>query len=209
MWRENAAAGVSKKTQPSAQPVAIAKPSAAVGARSSGTGVAPVQRVFRGDHKNAIKPLLEKAIAVEKIPAAESPVSEASGESPAVVDPPSITASLPKKDVGVLSGILNAPENLASPALATSEGVTPARLEHRVEPIYPGDAKRLHIEGPVVLRATIDEKGSIQSLDVVKGSPLLAKAAVEAVRKWRYRPSELNHRFVPSTTDITVVFHLK
>jgi TonB family protein len=78
-----------------------------------------------------------------------------------------------------------------------------------VEPVYPADAKRLRIEGPVVLRATIDETGSVKSVGLVNGNPLLANAALTAVRQWHYMPSELNHHAMASTTDITIIFRLQ
>jgi TonB family protein len=60
-----------------------------------------------------------------------------------------------------------------------------------------------------VLRAAIDEAGNVKSVGVVNGNPILANAAMAAVRQWRYAPSELNHRPAASTTDVTIVFHLQ
>jgi TonB family protein len=59
-----------------------------------------------------------------------------------------------------------------------------------------------------MLHVTIDEQGTVQSIAFVKGSPILARAAMAAVRQWRYQPSQFNHHSTASTTDVTVVFRL-
>lgn len=108
-----------------------------------------------------------------------------------------------------LAGMLSAPTNLPALGLRVSQGAIPPKLERRVEPVYPAQAKAMRIEGPVVLRAEVNQDGTVGKVEVLKGSPLLAQAAMSAVRQWRYRPSELNHRPVASTTDVTVMFRLQ
>jgi protein TonB len=78
-----------------------------------------------------------------------------------------------------------------------------ALLINRVEPIYPAIAKLSRTSGAVVLNAVIAADGTIQKLRVVTGSPLLAGAAVAAVREWRYRPTLLNGQPVEVETLIT------
>jgi protein TonB len=58
----------------------------------------------------------------------------------------------------------------------------------------------------VQLHAVIAKDGSIQSLSVTKGNPLLSQAALDAVRQWRYRPYMLNDEAVEVETFITVNF---
>jgi protein TonB len=87
-------------------------------------------------------------------------------------------------------------------------GVMEAMLVNRVEPIYPTAAKNMHVSGSVVISALIASNGSIQSLKVVSGSPLLASAALTAVREWRYKPTLLNGTPVQVETLITVNFIL-
>jgi protein TonB len=86
--------------------------------------------------------------------------------------------------------------------------VMEAMLVNRVEPIYPTAAKNMHVSGSVVISALIAADGSIQSLKVVSGSPLLAGAALTAVREWRYKPTLLNGEPVQVETLITVNFVL-
>lgn len=61
-------------------------------------------------------------------------------------------------------------------------------LIERVEPIYPQEAKRKHLEDSVEMRITIAKDGSVKEVKVKRGSPLLAEAARQAVSQWRYEP---------------------
>lgn len=79
-------------------------------------------------------------------------------------------------------------------------------LIYKVEPQYPSMARRLHIEGSVVIEAWISREGLIERAEVESGHPLLVHAALDAVRQWRYRPYYLNHEPVEVQTQITVNF---
>ena len=79
-------------------------------------------------------------------------------------------------------------------------------LLRRVEPVYPRPAILAGIRGEVRLHAIIAKDGTIQSLTVISGHPLLVAAAVDAVRQWHYRPYLLNHEPVEVETFITVNF---
>jgi periplasmic protein TonB len=81
-------------------------------------------------------------------------------------------------------------------------------LIDRVQPSYPSIAKAAHIQGSVVLRAVISREGTIQNLQVISGHPMLVRAAMEAVKQWRYRPYVLNDQPVEVETQITVNFVL-
>jgi periplasmic protein TonB len=84
--------------------------------------------------------------------------------------------------------------------------LTPGALVYRVEPVYPRPAAITLTRGVVRLHAIIGTDGTIQSLKVIEGPPLLIDAAREAVRQWRYRPYILNGRPVEVETIITVNF---
>jgi protein TonB len=90
-----------------------------------------------------------------------------------------------------------------------SEGVLEARLISRIEPQYPSLAIQTKTEGTVRLHAIISREGRITSLDVLSGHPFLVKAALDAVREWRYRPTMLNGEPVEVETSITVIFRLR
>ena len=122
--------------------------------------------------------------------------------------PSAAKASLPA--VGNSSPIQNA-VNTEGVAAAESAAISPPAtsfLLQRVEPEYPEDARQRHIEGPVVLKVLVGTDGAVQELKVVSGDPLLAKAATDAVRRWRFQPHHLDNRLVEFETRITVNFAL-
>lgn len=82
-----------------------------------------------------------------------------------------------------------------------------AQLVRKVEPVYPHIAVAAGISGTVKLHALIGTDGAVEDLNVVSGHPLLAQAALDAVRQWRYRPYVLNGHPIEVETFITVVFH--
>jgi periplasmic protein TonB len=79
---------------------------------------------------------------------------------------------------------------------------------YRLQPIYPSLARQARVQGAVELRAIISRTGTIENLVVVRGHPMLATAAIEAVRQWRYRPYLLNNEPIEVETEITVNFVL-
>jgi len=114
---------------------------------------------------------------------------------------------------GVMGGILNS-ANTAIPKVATpqrvrvSTGVATGLLIKKVTPNYPQLAKQARIQGTVVLTAEISKEGTIQNLQLVSGHPMLAPAAIEAVRQWRYKPYLLNGEPVAVETTVQVNFSL-
>ncbi len=90
-----------------------------------------------------------------------------------------------------------------------SEGVQQAFLTQRVQPVYPPLAVQMRLEGTVQLHAIIGRDGAVTAVEVLSGHSILAQAALEAVRQWRYRPTLLNGRPVEVETYITVIFQLQ
>ncbi|HWX56814.1 MAG TPA: energy transducer TonB [Verrucomicrobiae bacterium] len=84
--------------------------------------------------------------------------------------------------------------------------IDPGQLLNQVVPTYPAIASRINLQGEVKLHAIIARDGTIQSLSVISGHPWLARAALEAVQQWRYRPYVLNGEPVEVDTYITVNF---
>ena len=74
---------------------------------------------------------------------------------------------------------------------------------------YPIIAKETGTQGTVVMQATISQSGTIENLRVVSGPAMLQRAALDAVKEWRYRPYLLNGEPVEVETTINVVFKLK
>lgn len=121
---------------------------------------------------------------------------------------------------GVIGGIISSSSSLAAvPSLSkpvvptvqrvhVSQGVTKGLLISRIEPTYPPLAQQARIQGVVVLTSTIDKEGNVQQLQLVSGHPLLASAAIAAVKQWRYKPFLLNGQPVEVETTVTVNFHV-
>ncbi len=113
---------------------------------------------------------------------------------------------------GVLGGILgNAPvvPKVATPQrVRVSQGVTQGLLIRKIQPTYPPLARQARIQGSVLLQAEISKEGTIENLRLISGHPMLAPAAIEAVKQWRYKPYILNGEPVEVETQITVNFTL-
>jgi periplasmic protein TonB len=114
---------------------------------------------------------------------------------------------------GVIGGIISSTP-VAVPKVATpqrvrvSQGVSAGLLVRRVNPTYPPLARQARIQGQVVLRAVISKDGSIENLTLVSGHPMLAPAAIEAVKQWKYKPYLLNGEPVEVDTEVLVNFTL-
>jgi protein TonB len=108
-------------------------------------------------------------------------------------------------DVKVLDSALSVQARV--PFMA-SQGVSGGSLERKVQPIYPAEARSARLQGPVVLQVVIDEVGEVRDLRTVSGDAVLARAAIDAVRQWRYQPYLLNGQPVKMPIQITVNFTL-
>ncbi len=96
----------------------------------------------------------------------------------------------------------------AGQRVRVSQGIAQGLLVSKVQPTYPPEARNARIQGTVVLHAVISKAGDVESLELVSGHPMLAPAAIEAVKQWKYRPYLLNGNAVEVDTQITVNFTL-
>ena len=114
---------------------------------------------------------------------------------------------------GVIGGIISSTP-VAVPKVATpqrvrvSQGVSTGLLIRKVNPTYPPLARQARIQGTVVLHAVISKDGSIENLTLVSGHPMLAPAAIDAVKQWKYKPYLLNGEPVEVDTEVLVNFTL-
>ncbi len=114
---------------------------------------------------------------------------------------------------GVIGSVLSSTP-VAVPKIATpqrvrvSSGVSSGLLIRKVSPSYPPLARQARIQGTVVLQAQISKDGSIQNLQLISGHPMLAPAAIEAVKQWKYKPYLLNGEPVEVETQVQVNFTL-
>lgn len=81
-------------------------------------------------------------------------------------------------------------------------------LIHKVVPVYPSIGIAMHQQGTVILAATISKNGTIENLRAVSGPAILQQAAIDAVKRWAYRPYLLNGEPVAVETTINVIFSL-
>jgi protein TonB len=86
--------------------------------------------------------------------------------------------------------------------------VMSALLTKKTPPKYPREAREKGIAGTVRLHVIISKEGKVQQCEVVSGDEILAKSAVEAVRKWEYHPTLLNGERVEVDSTVDVIFSL-
>lgn len=82
-------------------------------------------------------------------------------------------------------------------------------LTKQTQPNYPEVARKQHIEGTVLLQVRISREGTVCDAALISGHPLLAPAAIEAVKQWRYKPYLLNGQAVEVETQALINFALK
>ena len=165
---------------------------------------------------------VDKTMATKKANFGKSSSGNASAFFPPIpspLPPPSVAAggSTGGVSIGQMGGVLGAilssqpvaaPNGAAPQRVRVTGGVSQGLLLKKVEPIYPPLARQALIQGTVVLRALISKDGSIESLTVVSGHPMLAPAAIDAVKQWQYKPYILNGLAVQVETEILVNFQL-
>ncbi len=152
--------------------------------------------------KTAPAPILVKSGAPAKTRQAQPP----SQTEDVSAQPPSALGIVSPSE-GSLSGVLAA--NAAKPTLARvriSQGVSQGLLIKQVPPKYPSNAIAMRAQGEVRIEATVDKEGRVVNPKVVSGPALLAPAALDAVRQWRYKPYYLDGQPVEIQTQITIKF---
>jgi periplasmic protein TonB len=116
---------------------------------------------------------------------------------------------------GVIGGVIGGVGGAPPPPKPVQQGrikqggnVQAAKLVNKVQPNYPPLARQTRISGTVRLHAIIAKNGTVEQLEVMSGHPLLVQAALDAVRQWRYQPTQLNGEAVEVDTTIDVIFSL-
>ncbi len=77
-----------------------------------------------------------------------------------------------------------------------------------VPPHYPKEAREQDIQGSVLMNVIITKDGDVAKCDLASGHPALAQAAIDAVKRWKYRPYLLNGEPVEIETQVKVNFTL-
>jgi TonB family protein len=88
------------------------------------------------------------------------------------------------------------------PPAFSENGARPPRLISSVPPEFPQAAKEAHVQGTVVLSATVDKSGTVRDVKAVSGHPLLVQAAIDAVKQWVYQPALVNGEPAEARTTV-------
>ena len=148
---------------------------------------------------------------------AAAPAANSSGSTPSPNDAsePSVTAPASPADVstGSDSHKIIAPNatpksELPEPrnvVILSSRGAE-RRLTHRVPPVVAAEARAQSREATVVLKAMVNEKGAVQTVEPLEGNPALTDAAVKAVKQWRYKPYTRDGKTLPFQTIVLMDF---
>jgi periplasmic protein TonB len=128
------------------------------------------------------------------------------GDSP---HSPDLLASTNAPDAPVTTELPAADSEARQPIIASLGHIEPSELVHSVQPVYPDEAKRLHVEGDVQLRVVVGTDGAVQSVSLISGPPLLTSAAIDAARQFRYTPALLDGQPIETVQTIAMSFNLE
>jgi periplasmic protein TonB len=144
------------------------------------------------------------------------PTTSQHADSNEAIDAPSVEAApVPDSaDGNAVTGIIGSTSSSPAPPVMKPEGeikvggqVTDPVLLSKIAPIYPVVAKEAGIEGDVVIKTSLDKNGNVGHMEIVSGPAMLRQPALEALRRWKYKPSTLNGEPVPVTILVTLKFH--
>ncbi len=146
--------------------------------------------------QNTNSPVTETAAPKQ---AAVQPAKQETTGNHAAANPALLPTSLPATPVAKAPGneLLEVPEDFADD-----------QIVRRVHPNYPKQARARKVQGTVVLEAIVNKKGTVDSLQLVSGDSLLAQAAADAVKQWKYKPYFHNGEPTEFQTRITIDFKL-
>jgi protein TonB len=86
--------------------------------------------------------------------------------------------------------------------------VADSLIRHKVDPVYPWDARVNHITGDVLIRIIIDQQGNVSNMAVIRGDPILIESAIKAVKQWKYRPYILNGEAIEAESVVKIQYHM-
>jgi protein TonB len=149
-------------------------------------------------------PMLERRDA-EPVRKQHAAIPESMKNSPPIAPPVVVTVS-PAQMMPVSAPQLQPVAQESSEPVAVSEEAERALLVHTVNPVYPPEALAQKLRGPVVLQARVGRDGSVEDLKIVRGYFILGRAAIAAVKQWRFQPYSINGHAAATQTVITVNF---
>ena len=93
--------------------------------------------------------------------------------------------------------------------LRVADDIQSLRIIEQIKPVYPELAKISRTEGAVVLQVLINKEGTVVKTEIVSGPALLTRAAQEAVKQWKYKPTIVSGQAVEVITRIKLQFNLR
>ena len=178
---------------PAPDPVTTATATPDAAANPTGSASEPTQTAnAQNTNSPATEPTAPKQATVQ-------PAKQETTGNHATPNPTLVPTSLPATPVAKAPGneLLEVPEDFADD-----------QIVRRVHPNYPKQARARKVQGTVVLEAIVNKKGTVDSLQLVSGDSLLAQAAADAVKQWKYKPYFHNGEPTEFQTRITIDFKL-
>jgi TonB family protein len=187
-------------------PVVAQAPATAVTVRADGTDEESGPRIVP---KPAVSPSVVKSATEDHPVASQHADGDQSVQAPSVEAPTTDDSS----NSGALSGIVSsnvsapeAPEIRPEGPMKVGGSVKEPRLLTRVMPEYPLVAKEANIQGDVVVKTTIDQKGNVVNMQSISGPAMLRGPALAALHRWKYEPSTLNGQPISVEMLVTIKF---
>jgi len=203
--------------EPGAKPNTAAAPAGDGSAAPDGTQPANPDTAAKGPER-PLRPFRAESLSQRLRPAANTDLPDAPGlgsvQSPGTaaisslnLNPAAPPPPPPPTQANAAPANPTAPVGAAQKAAPKTGGqIVPAELIHKKDPDYPKIARDAGAKGTVELLATIGVDGRVKSVKVIKGHPMLVKAAQDAVMQWLYKPTMLNGSAVEGQVNVQVNF---
>ncbi len=193
-------------------PVATVVPSGAPAVTVTANSAAPSNPKPSSPAKQAV----DKIAAIFQGSTAEHPVAPQRTDPATTEAAPALDAGSPAdgSSGNALPGVISsatmatpaAPEIRPEGPIVKGGVVAEPKLIYRALPVYPLNAKQAGIQGEVVIKTSIDQKGNVVDMHVVSGPLMLRQAALDALRRWRYEPSKLDGQPISVQMLVTIKF---
>jgi general secretion pathway protein A len=179
----------------------------AAASQPAGPGTVSEHGAASREQENATASREPHSVAMNAEPT-PAPVFQPEGSKPEQPDATNVPAGVPAARPGVDRGLDRSLDRSQDHSPSSLGQSAEAVLAKYVRPVYPPTAKENRFEGDVSLEVNIATDGNVAGVNVLSGNPLLAQAAKDAVRQWRYRPALLHGTPIEAEEKIIVTFRL-
>jgi len=210
------ASGSAAPSEPSASTVASNKPNSVPSRNSAPVVPAPAASAAAAPASKNSKLAPKNPDPVDATPEKPSlgdvhlgaPVVHSADSQQAQADPNALQSIDTKTSPSDGDPFAAAAARNAAPAAPLPVGgdVKEAQLIRSVPPEYPALAKAQHVSGKVQMDALIDASGNVSAVKILSGPTLLHRAALDAVKQWKYKPAMLDGQATSMHLTVTVEF---